>query len=138
MPDTPAVTPTITLEDSLGLEGYEREGEEVARLRMPVTDGVRQPFGLVHGGAYAALAESLCSRATFDAIAPGYAAMGQVNQCTFLRPVSEGTVEAVARARHHGRTSWVWDVEMTDDAGRLCALSRVVIAVRPIERSKPG
>ena len=57
--------------------------------------------------------------------------MGQTNETTFLRPISEGTVEAVARARHRGRTSWVWDVDLTDAEGRLCAVSRMVIAVRP-------
>jgi 1,4-dihydroxy-2-naphthoyl-CoA hydrolase len=127
-----------TLEGTLGFEGYVREGDELARATMPVTNRVRQPFGIVHGGAYAALAESLCSRATFDAVAPGNVAMGQVNECTFLRPISEGTVHAVGRARHRGRTSWVWDVEMCDDEARLCALSRVVIAVRPMDRTKPG
>jgi 1,4-dihydroxy-2-naphthoyl-CoA hydrolase len=121
-----------TLEGTLGIEGYVLESEDLARALLPVTDRVRQPFGIVHGGAYAALAESLCSRATFDAVGPDNAAMGQVNECTFLRPISEGTVQAVARARHRGRTSWVWDVEMSDDEGRLCALSRVIIAVRPM------
>ncbi len=131
MQSTPDEPPQSTLEDSLGLEGYERESRSVARMRMEVTDRVRQPYGIVHGGAYASLAESLCSRATFDAVAPDNLAMGQVNDCTFLRPASTGSIEAIATARHQGRTSWVWDVEMSDDQGRLCALSRVVIAVRP-------
>ena len=128
-PDDP---PQSTLEDSLGLEGYERESESVARMRMEVADRIRQPYGIVHGGAYASLAESLCSRATYDAVGPDNIAMGQVNECTFLRPASKGSIKAVATARHQGRTSWVWDVEMSDDEGRLCALSRVVIAVRPM------
>ena len=56
--------------------------------------------------------------------------VGQSNHTSFLRPMSEGTIHAVARRRHRGRTTWIWDVEMTDDEGRLCALSRVTIAVR--------
>ena len=48
--------------------------------------------------------------------------MGQSNHTSFLRPVSEGTVHADGRRRHRGRTTWVWDVEFTDDEGRLCAL----------------
>lgn len=132
MPSAPDDRPQSTLEDSLGLEGYERVSESVARMRMEVADRIRQPYGIVHGGAYASLAESLCSRATYDAVAPDNIAMGQVNECTFLRPASEGSIEAVATARHRGRTSWVWDVEMSDGEGRLCALSRVVIAVRPM------
>lgn len=125
-----------TLDSTLGLEGYVREAEDLARMRMPVANRIRQPFGIVHGGAYAALAESLCSRATYESVGPENGAFGQVNASTFLRPVSSGVVEAVARARHRGRTSWVWDVEMSDDEGRICALTRTVIAVRPIER--PG
>ena len=46
------------------------------------------------------------------------AAMGQSNSATFLRPITEGHVNAVARPRHRGRTSWVWDVEIADDEGR--------------------
>ena len=58
--------------------------------------------------------------------------MGLSNQTSFLRPVTEGTINAVARARHRGRTTWVWEVELTDDDGRLCALTRVTVAVRPL------
>jgi uncharacterized protein (TIGR00369 family) len=58
-------------------------------------------------------------------------AMGLSNQTSFLRPVTQGAINAVARVRHRGRTTWVWEVELTDDDGRLCALTRVTIAVRP-------
>jgi uncharacterized protein (TIGR00369 family) len=57
------------------------------------------------------------------------------NQTSFLRPITAGTIHAEARCRHRGRTTWVWDVDFTDDEGRLCALSRVTIAVRPIPAS---
>jgi 1,4-dihydroxy-2-naphthoyl-CoA hydrolase len=56
--------------------------------------------------------------------------MGQANQTSFLRPITAGTIHGIARARHRGRSSWVWDVEITDDAGRLCALTRMTVAVR--------
>jgi 1,4-dihydroxy-2-naphthoyl-CoA hydrolase len=59
------------------------------------------------------------------------AAFGLSNNVSLLRPISEGHVHALARRRHGGRTTWVWDVEMTDDAERLCALARVTLAVRP-------
>jgi uncharacterized protein (TIGR00369 family) len=86
----------------------------------------------VHGGVYAALAESLCSAATYQAVfEDGKVAVGLSNHTSFLRPVTEGTVHADARRRHGGRTTWVWEVEFTDDAGKLCALSRVTMAVRP-------
>jgi 1,4-dihydroxy-2-naphthoyl-CoA hydrolase len=124
--------PEVTLDTTLGFEAYEFDGETVARARLPVTDAVRQPFGIVHGGAYASLAESLCSRATFEGVGPENIALGQSNETKFLRPASAGTVSAVATARHRGRTSWVWDVEMSDEEGRLLALTRMTIAVRPM------
>ena len=105
--------------------------EEEATASVPVRDEVKQPMGLVHGGLYAAIAESLASMATAMAVAPeGKAAMGLSNATSFLRPITEGTVHATARRLHRGRTTWVWDVEITDDAGRRCALTRMTIAVR--------
>jgi uncharacterized protein (TIGR00369 family) len=62
--------PEGNLVDVLGFEGFEFDGEATATLRMPVRDGVKQPFGIVHGGAFAALAETVCSRATYDVVAP--------------------------------------------------------------------
>ena len=105
--------------------------EEEIRATVPVRDEVKQPMGLVHGGLYAAIAESLASMATAMAVAPeGKAAMGLSNATSFMRPITEGTVHATARRIHRGRTTWVWDVEITDDAGRRCALTRMTIAVR--------
>jgi uncharacterized protein (TIGR00369 family) len=119
-----------TLDQVLGFEMLET-GPELARARVPVEDRVCQPFGLVHGGTYAALAETLVSAATHLTVAQeGSFAVGQSNHTTFLRPVSEGTVHAEARARHRGRTTWVWDVDFTDDDGKLCATARVTMAVR--------
>jgi 1,4-dihydroxy-2-naphthoyl-CoA hydrolase len=121
---------------ALGFELLEIE-PQIARGRFPVEDRVRQPFGIVHGGAYAALAETLASAATYRAVMDdGLAAMGQSNYTSFLRPVSTGFVHAEARPRHRGRTSWVWEVEFSDDEGRLCALTRVTMAVRPAPGSR--
>jgi uncharacterized protein (TIGR00369 family) len=81
---------------------------------------------------YAAIAESLAAYATAAAVEPeGDAAMGMANSTSFLRPISDGAVHAVAHRRHRGRTTWVWDVEFTDDRERLCALTRITVAVRP-------
>lgn len=119
------------MDEALGFEHLEA-GNGFARGRFAVVDAVRQPMGLVHGGAYAALAESLASATTYLAVAEeGAIAVGQSNHTSFLRPVTEGFVHAEARCRHQGRTSWVWEVEFTDDQGRLCALTRVTMAVRP-------
>ncbi len=100
--------------------------------RFAVTDSVRQPMGVVHGGAYAAMAETLASATTWMHVqGDGNIAVGQSNHTSFLRPVLSGTVHAAARRRHRGRTSWVWEIDFTDDEGRLCAMSRVTMAVRP-------
>jgi 1,4-dihydroxy-2-naphthoyl-CoA hydrolase len=120
-----------TLDDVLGFELLEANGERCL-ARVAVERRVQQPFGLVHGGTYAALAETMVSWATVIAVAPaGNLAVGQSNSTTFLRPVMEGQVHAEGKPRHRGRTTWVWDVEFTDDGGRVCALSRVTLAVRP-------
>src|SRR5215210_8870430 len=117
--------------EALGFELVEF-GEAFARGRFPVADRVRQPFGIVHGGAYAALGETLASLGTYRAVFDdGMAAMGQSNYTSFLRPVSEGYVTAEARPLHRGRTTWVWDVEFTDANGKVCAITRVTMAVRP-------
>jgi uncharacterized protein (TIGR00369 family) len=106
-------------------------GEEEARGRVVVRDELRQPAGLVHGGVLASLAESLSVAATAAAVEPGGAsARGLSSQTSFLRPVLQGTVHAAARRRHRGRTTWVWEVDLTDDAGRLCALVRITVAVQ--------
>lgn len=120
-----------TLDGTLGFEPLE-VGDERARGRVAVTDRLRQPYGLVHGGVYAALSESLTSRATHEAVSSdGMIATGMSNDTSFLRPITSGTVHAEATRRHRGRTTWLWEVELTDDDGCLCALSRVTIAVRP-------
>ena len=125
------VTAEDTLDSLLGFEIIEVK-EASARARVPVTDRVRQPYGLVHGGVYAALAESLASIATAAAVwEDGNIAVGLSNATNFMRPATEGTVHATATRRHRGRTTWVWDVDMTDDEGRLCATTRVTMAVRP-------
>ena len=106
-------------------------GDERARARVVVRDELKQPAGLVHGGVYASIAESLASWATAVAVASeGKTAVGLSNQTSFLRPITEGSDRAVAIRRHRGRTTWVWEVEMSDDQGRLCTLTRMTIAVR--------
>ena len=86
----------------------------------------------MHGGVYASIAESIASMATALAVVgKGEAAMGLSNATSFLRPITKGTIHARAERVHRGRTTWVWDVSCTDDDGRLCALTRMTVAVRP-------
>ena len=105
--------------------------EEHTTARVQVRDELRQPAGLVHGGVFASIAETLASMATWVAVQPhGKTAQGLSNQTSFLRPILDGTIHATARCRHKGRTTWVWEVDITDDQERLCALVRMTIAVR--------
>ena len=114
-----------------GLEIHAMTEEEVV-AQVPVRDDLKQPAGLVHGGVFASIAESMTSIGTWMAVQPdGLVAQGLSNQTSFLRPILEGTIHAVARRRHRGRTTWVWEVEISDDQQRLCALVRMTIAVRP-------
>jgi uncharacterized protein (TIGR00369 family) len=116
---------------AIGL-AYEEVGAELARATVPVAPVVQQPAGLVHGGIYSLIAESMTSYATAQTVlGEGKVPVGQSNSATFLRPITEGTIHATARRRHGGRTTWIWDVEITDDSGRLCAMIRMTIAVRP-------
>jgi len=116
----------------IGLEILEYSDELVV-AQVPVQDALKQPFGLVHGGVLASIAETLASVGTAVGVVPeGNAAMGLSNQTSFMRPISEGTIHGRAQRRHRGRTTWIWDIEISDDDGRLCAVSRMTIAVRPI------
>jgi uncharacterized protein (TIGR00369 family) len=123
-----------TLDGTLGVEVVEVT-DDVIRGRLPVEDRVRQAYGIVHGGAMSAIAESLASLGTARGVlADGKIAMGQEINASFMRPISDGHVNALARVRRRGRTAWNWEVEITDDSGRLCALLRATIAVRDASR----
>ena len=122
--------PVVGFDALYGLELTELSAESAAG-RVLVRDDLRQPYGLVHGGVYAAIAESVASIATgMSVMEDGRWAMGLSNQTSFLRPITEGHIHARATRRHAGATTWVWEVEMFDDQGRLCVITRMTIAVR--------
>jgi 1,4-dihydroxy-2-naphthoyl-CoA hydrolase len=107
-----------------------------ARVRVELRDELRQPVGLLHGGVISTLVESVCSRATALAtMDDGMMAMGQSIAVSFIRPVTAGGAEVKAAARHRGRTTWIWDAEVLNDEGKLCALAQMTIAVRPLPKS---
>jgi uncharacterized protein (TIGR00369 family) len=115
-----------------GLELLDVSDTEV-RAQVEVREEVKQPAGLVHGGVYASMAESMASLATALAVHEGgEMALGMSNHTSFLRPITEGVVHAHATRVHRGRTTWVWDVRFSDDADRTCAVTRMTIAVRPL------
>ena len=115
-----------------GLELLEVSELDV-RAQVQVREQLKQPAGLIHGGVYASMAEAMASLATAMAVLEqGSTAMGLSNSTSFLRPVTQGVVHAHATRLHRGRTTWVWDVRFSDDQNRLCAITRMTIAVRPL------
>ncbi len=118
----------------IGTEWLDDDPEH-ARVRVAMRDELRQPVGLLHGGVMSSLVESVCSRATALAVLDeGMMAMGQSIGVNFISPITEGHAEVQARARHRGRTTWVWDAEVTDANGKLCALAQMTVAVRPLPK----
>ena len=131
VPDEPtyAIPMEEVLEGTLNFEYLEADSES-ARGRFEVNNRHKQPFGIVHGGVYSAFAEGLCSFTTYMNVREqGKIAVGSSNFTSFLRPVMSGVVTAEARALHRGRTSWVWECEFRNEEGKLCAASRVTLAV---------
>jgi 1,4-dihydroxy-2-naphthoyl-CoA hydrolase len=128
--------PVIPLERSfegwLGIEwlGLDRES---AHVRFEVRENLKQPLGLLHGGIYSAVAETVASVATVNAVwQDGYIGSGLSNYASFLRPVTDGTLDVTAKLRGHDDREWTWGHEFRDEQGRLCALVDVTIAVRPV------
>ncbi|MCS5721734.1 PaaI family thioesterase [Herbiconiux sp. CPCC 203407] len=110
-------------------------GEGVAEARLETGPQHAQPTGVVHGGVYCAIAEAIASEGTNHAVRPsGRVGMGLSNSTNFLRsaPVP-GVLVARAEALHRGRSTWVWDVTIGDEAGAVrYAVTRMVIAVRDL------
>jgi 1,4-dihydroxy-2-naphthoyl-CoA hydrolase len=126
----PVLPLQATFEGFLGLEWEELTAEAVA-VRFAVRDDLKQPLGLVHGGIYCAVAETVASVATATVVLrDGMTVSGLSNCAQFLRPVTAGTVHVAARRRHHDEREWLWSHEFRDDERRLCALVDVCIAVR--------
>jgi len=134
------MTAGVETELNRGVTGFDRlyglefvscdEEEVVAQVR--IDEQHRQPLGLVHGGLHMAIAESITTIATVLCVAKdGNMALGLSNSTSFLWPITQGTIHAVGRRRHAGRTTWIWDVEMSDDDGRSSALTRTTVAIRP-------
>ena len=127
----PLIPPERTFDGFLDLEWIELTSTS-ARARFEVRENLKQPMGLLHGGIYSAVAESVASVATIRAVwRDGLVASGLNNCASFLRPITAGAVDVTARLRHHTDRDWFWGHEFRDDRDRLCALVDVTIAVRP-------
>ena len=107
-------------------------GDDYLAATMPVDQRTHQPFGLLHGGATAALAESLGSSAANCCLdmANEYAVGLEIN-ANHLRPVRSGRVTGTTRPVHIGRRTQVWETRVEDDAGKLVCVSRLTMAVVP-------
>ena len=122
------------LAETLGIEMVELTTERVVAT-MRVDERTRQPFGILHGGASVALAETAVSfGAWLNVDRSRYAAVGLEINANHLRAKRDGVVRAVAQPVHRGRTTQVWSVEISDEEGRLICLSRCTLAVVPIDR----
>ncbi|WP_066967345.1 hotdog fold thioesterase [Microbulbifer sp. Q7] len=108
-------------------------GDDYLVGTMPVTDRTRQPYGILHGGASVALAETLGSVAANLVVdANKFYCVGQEINANHVRPVADGEVTGKAQAVHIGRTSQVWEIRMHDARGKLNCISRITMAVVPV------
>ncbi len=115
--------------EHLGME-FTEIGEDFLRCRMPVDNRTRQPFGLLHGGASVALAETLGSvGAAFVIDRERYSAVGLEINANHIRGVREGFVTGTARPLHIGKTTQVWEIRITDERDKLVCVSRLTVAI---------
>lgn len=112
----------------LGIEFVE-VGDDFIRARIPVDARTRQPMGILHGGVSVVLAETIGSCGAVGATPPGYQAVGLDVNANHLRKASEGWVTGIGRPVHLGRTTHVWQIELSNDAGQLTCVSRLTMAI---------
>ena len=131
---SPVIPLDRTFEGFLGLEWLDLTLES-AHVRFEVRENLKQPLGLMHGGIYSAVAETVASVATGAAVLKdGFTGSGLSNSASFLRPITDGFVDVTAKLRGHDDREWTWGHEFRDEAYKLCALVDVTIAVRPAPR----
>lgn len=112
----------------LGIEFLE-VGDDFIRARVPVDARTRQPMGILHGGISVVLAETLGSSAAVLAVPAGYRPVGLDINANHLRSVSEGWVTGITRPIHIGRTTHVWQIDLSNDKGQLTCVSRITMAI---------
>ena len=123
-----------TIHGALGIRAIEFETDRVV-FELDVTPKVHQPFGLLHGGASAVMAESAASMgAWLNCDQANEYVVGVDLNITHLRAKREGTVRAVATPIRKGRTVQVWGIDLTDEDGKPVAVARCTLAVRPLPK----
>jgi len=117
-----------TLADTLAIK-FTEIGDNFLKAVMPVTEKVHQPYGLLHGGASAALAETVGSVASWLCIKDEQICVGMEINCNHLKGKRNGIITATARPLHLGVTSHVWDIRICDENEKLICISRLTVAV---------
>ncbi len=120
----------------VGIE-FTEVGPDYVTARMPVNERTQQPFGRIHGGASVVLAETVGSVAASYALDRSkFVAVGMEINANHVRPAFDGFVHATARPENIGRTTQIWSIRIVDDAGKLVCISRITMAVIPLDRGK--
>lgn len=115
---------------TLGIEFFEI-GEDYLRARMPVDERTVQPFGILHGGASAALSETMGSAAaTFCCDPATQIAVGLELNANHIRSVRSGYVTGTTRPIHVGKSTQVWETRIEDDLGKLVCVSRLTLLIK--------
>ena len=118
-----------TAMEPLGI-AFTEIGPDFLRATMPVDARTRQPYGLLHGGASAALAETIGSVASSLCIdKTKQICVGMEINCNHVRPKRNGLVTAIATPLHLGATTHIWDIKINDEKGKLVCISRLTVAV---------
>jgi 1,4-dihydroxy-2-naphthoyl-CoA hydrolase len=124
-----------TMGEHLGIEWVEL-GDNYIKAKMPVDDRTKQPYGLLHGGASCALAETVGSIASASVIDhEKFACVGLEINANHVRSAREGFVTATATPLHIGANTHVWDIKIHDEVNRLICVSRLTVAIIPRKES---
>ncbi len=129
--DLPAFTQRPTVHDLLGVEVVEASPERVV-LRVEVTERLHQPYGLLHGGVSALLAEGAASFGGGLSVGSDELVVGTDLNCSHLRSMTAGTLTATATPIRKGRRVHVWGIELRDDENRLISVARCTLQVLPV------
>ena len=113
---------------ALGIEFLE-VGDDFIKARVPVDNRTRQPYGLLHGGVSVVLAETLGSCGAASAAPEGHRCVGLDINANHIRGATSGWVTGITRPVHIGRTTQVWQIDLTNAAGELTCVSRITMAV---------
>jgi len=128
MSDLGAIEPG-TMAEFLGMEWTEL-GDDYVKIKMPVDQRTKQPYGLLHGGASCALAETIGSVASQLVLDPNkFICVGLEINANHIRSARSGYVHGIAKPLHLGGTTHVWDIKIYDDTEKLICISRLTLAI---------